>query len=524
MRMCCGQHHQPVMEIRNFCRLCQQRLRPVLTLCFFAIFLVIGVAAFRDYGVSADEPAMRKFGNDSFAYLFLGGPAPAGQDWAFFNPVAQVMMRGIELALGLTDGADIWFMRHFFTFLMFFLTVVLFYRIAILSFGGWKAPLLGSVMFMLSPRLFAHGFYNPKDVPAMLFFTMSAWTLLRLLEKRTIPRLCVHAVSAAVLISMRPFGLMMPALAMVFLCAGRISTAKKVASGAAYLLVLALILILVWPFLWHDPIRGLIGALFNNASRLGGGFYFGEQVSAAGVPWHYLPVWIGITTPVVYSLFFVIGFSTLWIRLVMHPLRLLREKPASALALFWFSLPIAALLIFPIGIFDEWRHMLFIYPAFLLMALEGVQRLILILGKFRGTLAARLVIYGLLGFQMGSTGIWMLRNHPFEYAYFSIPARLAEGKFELDYWGLSYRAGLEWVLKNDAREHINVFVAARTGKAAADTLPLKDWNRLYFVEPGEANYILDNFRGSGYAHVFAEEKKAHAITVDGVEILGIYRR
>lgn len=507
------------------CRLCPQRLQPVLTLFFFAIFLVIGVAAHRDYGVSADEPAMRKFGNDAFEYLFLGGPVPAEQDWAFFNPVGQIMMRGLELALDLTDGADIWFMRHLVTFLMFFLTVGLFYRIARLSFNDWKTPLLGSAMFMLSPRLFAHGFYNPKDVPAMFFFALSALTLLRLLEKRTVLRLTVHAIATAVLISMRPFGLMMPTLAMVYLCADRISVARKTASGVAYCLALALMLILVWPLLWHDPIHGLIGALFNNTSRLGGGFYLGEQVSIAGVPWHYLPVWIGITTPIVYSFFFMIGFAMLWMRLIGKPLRLLREEPAAALALFWFSLPVAVLLIFPIGIFDEWRHMLFLYPAFLLIALEGVRRLILILGKFRywRALAARFVIYGIMGFQMGSTGIWMLRNHPFEYAYFSVPARLVDGKFELDYWGLGYRAGLEWILKNDARERINVFVAARTGKAAADTLPIKDWNRLYFVEPDEADYILDNFRGNSYEHAYPEERKVHAISVDGIEILGIYR-
>lgn len=508
------------------CRLCPQRLHPVLALCFFAIFLAIGVFAHRDYGVSADEPAMRKFGNDSFEYLFRGGPVPTEQDWAFFNPVAQIMMRGLELALGLTDGADIWFMRHLFTFLMFFLTVALFHRIARFSFNGWKTPLLGSAMFMLSPRIFAHGFYNPKDVPAMLFFTISAWTLLRLLEKRTISRWLTHAIATAVLISMRPFGLIMPALAMVFLCANRRNdAAKRVASGAAYLLVLALILILVWPLLWHDPIHGAISALFNNTSRFGGGFYFGEQASAAGVPWHYLPVWIGITTPVAYSFFFIIGLVTLWMRLIGKPFRLLREEPAAALALLWFSLPAAALLVFPIGIFDEWRHMLFIYPAFLLIALEGVRRLILILGKFRfwRIPAARFVIYGVLCFQMGSTGIWMLRNHPFEYAYFSVPARLVEGNFELDYWGLSYRAGLEWVLKNDTRKRINVFVAARTGKAAADTLPLKDWNRLYFVEPDEADYILDNFRGSGYIREFSANKQAYSVAVDGVEILGVYR-
>jgi len=506
----------------------------------FLAMLIIGIAAHRDYGVSADEPALRSFGNDVFAFLFQRGPVPMEQDWVFYNPVVQVLMRGIELGLGLTDGADIWFIRHLVTFLMFFFTVIAFHHIARRMFGdwpasrsspsasgGWKLPLLGSVMFFLSPRLFAHGFYNPKDLPALLFFTLSAWTLLRLLERRTVLRLVMHIMATAILISMRTFGLMMPVLAMVSLWTGshvRRSHVRRRALGAVYVLILVPTLVLIWPLLWHDPIHGLLGAFLNNTSRLGGGFYLGESVSAVGVPWHYLPVWIGITTPVAYSFFFLIGLVTLWIRFIRNPLCLLHEHPAEGLALLWFSLPVGALLILPIGIFDEWRHMLFLYPAFLLIALEGLWWLLMTAKQLpdHWSRISRWTLCGIIGLQMGLTGIWMIRNHPFEYAYFSLPTRFIDGKFELDYWGLSYRAGLEWIVKNDLRKRINVSVAARTGKAAADTLPLKDWNRLYFVEPSEADYILDNFRGNGYAHTFPEEKKVHAITVDGVEILGIY--
>jgi hypothetical protein len=454
----------------------------------FLMMLVIGIIVHRDYGVSADEPAMRKFGNDAFAYLFQGGPIPTEQDWAFFNPIVQIVMRGFELAFGLTDGADIWFMRHLVTFLLFFATIAAFYGIAWQRYRDWKLPLLGSVMFFVSPRLFAHGFYNPKDIPALLFFTLSAWTLLLFLERRR---------------GWQEHSAMKLRIRMTVL----------------YVVCLAVALFLVWPMLWSNPIGGLIGAFMNNTSRMGGGFYFGEQISAAGVPWHYLPTWIAITTPVVYSALFLTGFVTLWVRCTRNPFCLVREKPASGLALLWFSLPVIALLIFPIGIFDEWRHVLFLYPAFLIIALEGLAWATMVLKGIW-----RKIVYGILLIQLITTGFWMLKNHPFEYMYFSLPAGWVDGQFELDYWSLSYRAGLEWIVKNDARERINVHVVARTGKAAADTLPLEEWNRLYFVEQNEADYILDNFRGNAYQRVLPEEKKVHAITVDGMEILAIYSR
>ena len=507
-------------------RLFPHRWGSALVTYVFLLFLAIGFVVHSDYGVSADEPALRKFGNDVFAYLFQSGPVPTEQDWGFYNPVVQVVMRGVELARGLTDGADIWFLRHLLTFLMFFCTVAAFYRIAQRRFEDWKLPLLGSVMFFLSPRVFAHGFYNPKDVPAMFLFTLSIWTLLIFFGKKNWRTLLSHIICTAVLIGVRPFGWMLPVFAMVFLWAETHSRKDALITAGVYFLTLALALALSWPLLWYGLFNGLIGALVDNTSRVGGGFYLGESISAAGVPWHYLPVWIAVTTPVVYSLFFLIGFGALWIRCARNPLSLLHERPVSGLALLLFSLPMAALLILSIGIFDEWRHMLFLYPAFLLIALEGIAVTANFHWQLPWTTTRYKCIrftYGLLMLQLISTCAWMLRNHPFEYAYFSIPTRFIDGKFELDYWGLSYRAGLEWIIENESREHINVYVAARVGKAGADTLPLEDWNRLYFVDaPENADYVLDNFRGNGYRHAFPEEEEVYAVTVDEMKILAVY--
>ena len=511
-----------------FQRFFPQRLGSVVVFYVFFLFFVVGIALHRDYGVSADEAAVRKFGSDAFNYLFGTGTIPTELDWSFFNPAIPMVLHGVERLLGLTDGADIWFVRHLITFGMFFVTVVTFYHTARLRFHDWKLPLLGSVMFMASPRLFAHGFYNPKDIPAMMLFSLSALTLLLFLEKRTMMRFGAHILVTALLISMRVFGLMMPILAMAFLWTCMQPWKISMKWTAVYILTLALALILVWPLLWNHPIQGIINAFLNTASRSGGGFYFGESFSSVGVPWHFLPVWIGITTPVMYSIFFLIGFLTLISR---RPSRLGRaetDSPAPGrrdeagwirvqlFALLWFSLPVIALTILPIGIFDGWRHMLFLYPAFLLIALEGVVWIGIVTKK-------NWIAPALIGLQIVSTGTWMLRNHPFEYAYFSIPSQFIDGQFDLDYWGLSYRAGLEWIVKNDARDHINVFTAARVGKTAADTLPIADWSRLYFTTPNKADYILDNFRAHDYQHVFPEDRKAHAVTVDGLEILAVYK-
>jgi hypothetical protein len=406
-------------------------------------------------------------------------------------------------------------MRHLVTFLLFFFTIVCFYRIALKHFKTWKLPFLGSVMFMLTPRLFAHGFYNPKDIPALFFFTLCALTMVRMLETKSTARIVMHALTTGLLISVRIFGLLMPVLTLLFLWMGpRKRQSDAVTHSLMYAVGVALFLFLCWPYLWTHPL-GLFTSFFSSTTRMGGGFYFGHNFSAAGVPWHYLPVWMAITIPVMYSLLFVIGLGMLLLRCIRRPNCLLKDQQVMGMALLWFLLPVSALLTGRIGIFDEWRHLLFLYPAFLLIALEGFRLLCAALKKWHW------IICGLLGLQMLMTGIWMIRNHPFEYAYFSIPTRFIEGKFDLDYWGLSYRAGLEWIVKNDQRPVINVSTAASVGIAAGDTLPLNDWDRLRFVTPDKADYILDNFRGSEYKDPFPPEREVHAIIVDGLKILAI---
>lgn len=494
----------------------------LLLLAVFLVFFIIGLFAHNDYGVSADEPAMRKFGNDAFAYLFQGGPIPTELDWKFYNPAVQVLMRGIELGLELTDGADIWFMRHLVTFSLFFLTIALFYRIAWRRFRDWKPPLFGSLMFMLSPRLFAHGFYNPKDITALFFFTLSIWTMLRFLEKKTALRLIIHALCTALAISTRMFGLLIPFFTLIFLW---VQARPRMATPYSLILFpsLTLALFLTWPLLWHSPATNFLGAIIDNTSRTGGGFYFGREIT--GNPWHYLPVWIGITTPIVYSILFLTGFFTGILSLSSRVARAPCAQGAGrieGLSFLWFTLSIVALMILPIGIFNEWRHMLFLYPAFLLIALEGLAWLLLALKKMPALSwkIASGVLACVIGLQMLSTSVWMIRNHPFEYAYFSLPG-IGE-LFDRDYWGLSYRAGLEWIIHNDSRQRIRIYTAGRVGKAAADTLPIEEWNRLEFVDPDSADYILVHRTGSKEL-VLPPETKLHSITVDGMELLALYR-
>jgi hypothetical protein len=64
----------------------------------------------------------------------------------------------------------------------------------------------------------------------------------------------------------------------------------------------------------------------------------------------------------------------------------------------------------------------------------------------------------------------------------------------VDYWGLSYRKGLEYILAHDPRQRVRVAVDESPGRLTA--IILKPWQRerLCYCGADEADYFLTCFR------------------------------
>ena len=110
-------------------------------------------------------------------------------------------------------------MRHLVTFLLFYTSVFFFYRLCKYRFNSWKIGLLGSLFLILSPRIFAHSFYNPKDLPFLSMFIISIYTLVSYLNRKTLPRAAIHALICALLIDIRILGIIVPLFTVIFLFA-----------------------------------------------------------------------------------------------------------------------------------------------------------------------------------------------------------------------------------------------------------------------------------------------------------------
>jgi hypothetical protein len=66
--------------------------------------------------------------------------------------------------------------------------------------------------------------------------------------------------------------------------------------------------------------------------------------------------------------------------------------------------------------------------------------------------------------------------------------------FEADYWGLSYRQVLQYLLDNDPSDTIKIYSVNWPGKANADIFPRGQKDRLQFTTSDEARYYISNYR------------------------------
>ena len=105
--------------------------------------------------------------------------------------------------------------------------------------------------------------------------------------------------------------------------------------------------------------------------------------------------------------------------------------------------------------------------------------------------------------------------------------------FEGDYYGTSYRQGLEYILENDLSDEILISVANSPGSLNRHILYDTDKKRLVFEYMSKENftpdYYITNFRDSVTDYIKAKnqeepfQNEIYSIMIKNMKILGIYK-
>ena len=490
---------------------------------FFVAFLLIGLVIFKDYGIHLDEFNNLNYGRrwTDYAYAVikahsLSVPLPT-DIWKEMDlrhgPAFEIFLQVVKDLLRLNDSRDVFLARHLCVFLLFYTGVIFFYFLCRRIFKSWRLALLGSIFLVLSPRIFANAFYDSFDIAFLVFFIIGIFTLFRILDRKTVASVAIHALACAILINIRLNGIFLPALT-VFLLLFEIicirsflEKCQALRALVCFIMIFFVLVIVFNPFLWASPFERF-SALIQEVVEFRWPY---------PKPWYWGPLFIAVSTPVLYVVLFLIGiFVAIRMLLMYTPKRYLARRNITILCLCFF-LP----LIVSVGkIYGSWRHLFFIYPIFLIFSLMGVRYVWQRIGS-----VARLVFLGSLTFGLLATVFSMVRNHPYQNVYFNQFAgdpREIWKRFDLDYFALSTRQALEYVLKTDNDTIIPVFFDAGNISLMYSQILLPE-QRIRFVESDceKAKYVIAIYHRSGKWKYSA--KVYYSIVVDGITIATIYK-
>jgi len=514
------------------------------------IALLAGIATFRDFGVSWDEPHNYYYGHALLnSLLRIQGPpgnpdvyranpymirnfGPDAGDYfeKTHGPAYELALAGLERLLRLGESCTIHHFRHFCGYLTFLGAVALFYVLAVRLLQSAPLALTGCVFLLLSPRLFAHAFHNSIDIPFLTAYLGTMLCSLRFLETKSGKWAVLAGIATGLTIDIRIAGVFLPVLLTCFLAVELLRPGAKrqdlVVLVAIYVLVSGVVTTAFWPTLWQNPVAQFSDAFRVSANDPWDGHerYFGRVIWGHSVPWHFTPVWLAITTPALYTVLFLCGLAAFGVSCAGRRLQHWYWENRNLLYVFaCFAGPLTAVGVLGATLFNGWRHLFFVYPAFLVFALIGLRAIWNGAGTRRPAWV-RTLTAGAVGLSAVCTIRAMVHAHPQQHTYFSLLAgsmRRAVANFEIGYWGPEFAEPLRYILAHDPRPVISMADMPVPFLINLSILSPAERSRIELVPLSAADYYIYNY----YSAYYNPENQPVAYTraIDGQPIVRVYR-
>jgi hypothetical protein len=119
----------------------------------------------------------------------------------------------------------------------------------------------------------------------------------------------LFGLATTLVVDQRITGVFIPFLAVFVTCIDEIKAGrpfnhlpKRLLPLVVYLISFFCFMVLFWPYLWENPAGHVTNAfgVMNRFPITYSVLYLGAFIKSTEVPWHYIPLWILITTPIIH--------------------------------------------------------------------------------------------------------------------------------------------------------------------------------------------------------------------------------
>ena len=494
----------------------------------FFLFLLLGLFTYKDYGVSIDEKFQRLNGFFWLEYLFNftdfqnfkylisekislisnDDTLPSIHQYNFYGIFFDVPASFLEILFDIQDVNEVYNLRHLLNFIYFFLGSIFFYRILINRFDRLSS-LLGTLFFILSPRIYGESFYNSKDIIFLSFLCVAIFYCFEFYKKGKIINILLFSLFSAICIQTRSIGIFLPLIFGLFYFFSILSNKKEIALLKIYFLYLILTFLFLytfWPYLWESPITNFFNIFINLSLHTPDIkiLFNGNYIDVKYMPFDFLPTWIFISTPFVNFFLFIIALILLFIRFFKRLVtfenlnnnfdlwRSINEK--KDLFIFFSFLIIFTLLIsLNISLVNSWRYVFFLNIFIIYLATFTIYIFFNLLKKksFLFSVKVFLVLSIIFNFYK------LIQYHPFQGLYFnSLISKNYKNKFEVDYGSISGKHAINWILNNNNHnKNINLAVSSWSPlNRSLETFDKIQKNSINIIGQNynEADYIFTN--------------------------------
>jgi hypothetical protein len=510
-------------------------LKKRLGILMFLVSLVVGLFAYGGYGIAWDEPFSHLCGETTYNYVVNHDNSLRTFKDRAYGIAFELPLVVVEKALSLSDTRSIYLMRHLVTHVFFLFSAFVLFILINYMYHNKLLAAAGFLMLVLNPVLYAHSFFNSKDIPFMSMFIICFLLSAIAFKKNRLKYFVLLGIGCGLLTNIRIMGIMLIGLITLLIVieilrpgnvkAERINKGKEL---LAFLVASALTLFITWPYLWISPFGNLIDAFRAMANFYWDGevLYLGKPVNAHALPWHYGIVWFLVSNPLLYICFGIFGIILLMIAFFRKPLRFISDRINwnYLIYLICFAGPILAVIVLRSTLYDSWRQLFFIYPGFLLLGIYGLNYLL------KTRLRKTVLFLAFAGFM--TIAYFMVTNHPFQHVFFNrlLPRDkpdAARKTFDMDYWGTSYKYALEYILARDTSSKIVINVANFPKYQAGFILKPEERERIVYdfgVELESAEYFVTDYRWHPTEYEDLVPYRYHSVKVFNSTILTIFKK
>jgi Dolichyl-phosphate-mannose-protein mannosyltransferase len=332
--------------------------------------------------------------------------------------------------------------------------------------GGPLAGVIALALLATCPLCYGHMYMNPKDGPFAAAMAVCMLGLVRAFEQYPKPTTATGALAGigiGLAIGTRILGgfavvyAIVALLAIIAIETRRDGAHAAVARAGGFLLrllpwlvVAYAVMAVVWPWSVVNPLNPFkafvyFSHFFEKPWRE---LFQGIPILVSDMPRRYVAQLFALTLPEIMLALGLAGAALAFAAAFDRALPAQRRAVLLILALA-ATFPIALTVVLRPAMYNGIRHFAFVAPAIAVVGGLAGARLLERLAEWRP--AAALGGAGLLAAGCALPTIEMVKLHPYEYTYFNRiegGVRGANGRYMLDYWGLSFKQASEALRAN----------------------------------------------------------------------------